>query len=276
MKRLSLPVSSHGALRAWARSAIRAAGDAEYRRVSLLSARYLLYPRHRPSAIEIAGYPFAFPDAPSFLSAYEEIFVDEIYKFRAEVESPFILDLGANCGVSVVYFKLNYPGARVVALEPDALMFSYLERNVATFELGGVELHNAAAWTEDTTLRFIADGADGGRVAGAGEDGMPVRALAIRPFLDVPRIDLLKMDIEGAENSVLPACADLLGRARNVFVEYHSRAAEPQQLHRILTALAEAGFRVMINDVKHHLSPLIPTAAPGEMDLQLNIFAFRD
>ena len=133
-------IVSHGALRACARSLLRLAGEREYRRVSALSLRYLLYPRRRPSSVRIAGRRFEFPDAASFLSAYEEIFVDEIYKFRPTSERPFVLDLGANVGVSVLYFKLNYPAARITAFEPDPAIFEYLSRNVASYGLSEVTL----------------------------------------------------------------------------------------------------------------------------------------
>jgi FkbM family methyltransferase len=268
-------VVSHGALRAYGRSFLRLASEREYRRVSALSIRYLLHPRRRPSSVRIGGRRFVFPDAASFLSAYEEIFVDEIYKFRPESAQPVILDLGANVGVSVLYFKRNYPGARISAFEPDPSIFSYLKRNVATHELADVELHNAAVWTEDCQLHFASDGADGGHLTPASTTGTQVRAYSIRSLLNVPVVDFLKMDIEGAENSVLPACADLLPRVRNIFVEYHSRANAPQQLHSIIDSLAQAGFRLTINSVKHRPTPLLPRTSSEEFDLQLNIFGAR-
>jgi FkbM family methyltransferase len=266
---------SHGALRAYGWGFLRFAREREYRRVSALSLRYLLYPRRRPSSVRLAGRRFVFPDAASFLSAYEEIFVDEIYKFRPTTERPFVLDLGANVGVSVLYFKLNYPGARVVGFEPDPAVFEYLRRNVATYQLKDVTLHNAAVWVEDCQLRFAADGADGGHLAVGAGAGAEVPARSIRGLLDVPCVDFLKMDIEGAENTVLPACADLLPRVRNIFVEYHSRTAEPQRLHSIVDALAGAGFRIAIDSVKHPRTPLLPRESAEEFDLQLNIFGSR-
>ncbi len=265
---------SHGALRVVGRSFLRLARDREYRRLSALSARFFLYPRRRPSSIRIEGRGFAFPDAASFLSAYEEIWVNQAYRFRSSSEHPLILDLGANVGVSVLFFKRLYPRARIVALEPDPEMFGYLRRNVETFELQDVQLRNAAVWTDDARLLFQADGADGGHLASAG-NGIEVEAVALRSLFSEPEIDFLKMDIEGAENIVLPACEDLLPRVRNIFVEYHSRHRDPQQLHRIVNALAGAGFRISIETVKHLPRPLMAGGQHGEFDLQLNIFGAR-
>src|SRR5262245_25261302 len=104
----------HGAVRQSARSLLRLASEKEYRRTSAWSLLYCLFPRKRPSSVKIAGKDFQFPDAASFLSAYEEIFADEIYAFAADSEQPVIVDIGANVGVSVLYFKQRYPGARVL------------------------------------------------------------------------------------------------------------------------------------------------------------------
>jgi FkbM family methyltransferase len=260
-----------------ARSLIRFANEPEYRRVSALSARYLLSPRRKPGRVHIAGGPFEFCDAASFLSAYEEVFADRIYAFRARTDAPLVLDLGANVGVGVVYFKQLYPKARVVAYEPDPQIFACLERNVRSRGLADVELHRAAVWTETTTLSFEADGADGGHVGReTGERSTRVQAESIRTILERhASIDFLKMDIEGAENQVIPACADLLSRADHVFVEYHGRSTAPQRLHEIVDALAAAGFRVTISNIKSRPAPLLGAPPDEPFEQQLNIFGHR-
>lgn len=271
-------IALHGAVRASARSLLRLVSEREYRRVSAMSLRYALYPRRRHGSVNVNGRPFEFPDAASFLSAYEEIFADEIYRFEPKSDSPLILDLGANVGVGVLYFKQLCPAARIIALEPDPKIFSYLKRNVAAHDLTNVELRNEAVWSEETTLTFAPDGADGGRTSSGGSassDDIVVRAQSIRTLLDVPHVDFLKVDIEGAENVVLPACADLLSRVDNIFVEYHSRAGEPQQLHRIVDALTQAGFRISISGAGVGKAPLIPRASSNGFDLQLNVFGSR-
>jgi FkbM family methyltransferase len=264
----------HGAIRTSARSLLRLATEREFRRVSALSLRFALTPRRKPGHVRIDGREFRFPDAASFLSAYEEIFADRIYAFEARSEEPFILDLGANVGLSVLFFKRLYPRARVVALEPDPEVFRYLQENVASLGLEGVTLHNAAVWTEAGELTFAPDGADGGRVNGQG-GGLRVPALGICQLMGERPIDFLKMDIEGAENDVLPAAAHLLPQVRNVFVEYHSPAGQPQRLDRLIDALAGAGFRIALATVKTPGSPFLPRPAQGAFDLQVNVSGFR-
>jgi FkbM family methyltransferase len=218
----------------------------------------------------------AIPDAASFLSAYKEIFVEGIYRFSAEGATPKILDLGANIGLSVLFFKRMHPGARIIALEADPEIFRYLRQNVVGNGYSDVALVNKAAWDEDTMLRFAADGADGGRVAaGADPDIVEVEAVDIREYLKGESFDLIKMDIEGAEECVLPACADYLDGVRHLFVEYHSRADREQCLDRLLAILKEKGYRVHVHSVFCSASPFIEIAMNTGFDLQLNIFGYR-
>ena len=162
----------------------------------------------------------------------------------------------------------------MIALEPDPEAFRYLENNVSTFGLTDVSLHNAAIWTEAADLWFAPNGADGGRLGLPG-NGLRVPAMGICELLADRTVDFLKMDIEGAENDVLPACAHLLHNVRNLFVDYHSPTGEPQRLHRVIDALAAAGFRISLTTIKSPRSPFINRVANGGFDLQVNLSGFR-
>jgi FkbM family methyltransferase len=230
------------------------------------------------------------PDGASFLGMYRDIFVQESYAFRANTPRPFIIDGGANVGVSLLYFKTQYPDCEIAAFEPDPVIFQLLQRNVERMGYDGVELHEKALWSSATTLPFLREGSDGGRVALIAEDRErrfnehcfkawtpppTIRTVRLRDYLD-RRVDLLKLDLEGAEDQVLLDCADKLDRVERVFVEYHSLVSEPQRLHDVLRVLSEAGFRVQI----HQVTPTSPRPFMSlyirwGMDLQLNIFAAR-
>ena len=59
-------------------------------------------------------------------------------------------------------------------------------------------------------------------------------------------VDFLKLDIEGAETTVIKDCADYLGNVDNIFVEYHSFLSEKQTLDELLNILKKTNFRVQI------------------------------
>jgi len=90
-------------------------------------------------------------------------------------------------------------------------------------------------------------------------------------------VDILKMDIEGAEIEVLKDCRESLSNVKNIFVEFHSYMIEPQRLSVVIDVLESAGFRYFVMQPENRVSPLINhfnKSNPG-MDLQLNIFAYR-
>lgn len=262
--------------------ALRLWRDRAYREHMRLQLELAGMPRYRGTCVALQEFDVELVDAASFLSAHYEIFVEQIYRFACDEPSPSILDLGANIGLATLWFKRRYPGARVVALEPDPAIYACLERNVRQNGLTGVELVNKAVWTTDATLRFARDGADGGRVVRAGEEGnalMPatveVEALAIDRLLAGRHIDFIKMDIEGAESAVLPACRDALNDVRWLFVEYHARKGWPSELGSIVRAIESAGFRLHVESAGPRRRPALGAQAGGDFEMQLNLFGWR-
>jgi len=255
----------------WGKSIV----DSGYRNKARHLARIKATPRHQSMITGILGKPLEVVDSASFVWMYGEIFEREIYRFQARTDSPFIVDCGANIGLSVLYFKQLYPQSRIVAFEPDDQIFAVMQKNLEGFGYQDIDLHCRAVWNCATTLRFASDGADGGRVAKAGEThNKEVKTERLRDFLD-QRVDFLKIDIEGAETEVLLDCADRLGNVDNLFLEYHSFDQQPQSLHVLINILNDAGFRLHIHPPITSPQPFLKRDVHAGMDMQLNIFAFR-
>lgn len=247
------------------------------RRLLGLMARHADAPRYQPRRVEADGFTLDVPDALSFVWQYKEIFVDEFYRFATPQPAPVIFDCGVNVGTSVLFFRKNYPNARIVAFEADAGIADFFAKNLAQNGVTGVELVRKAVWTDDGGVDFGSDGADGASVfAPTAKTRAPSLRLRDR-LLAEERIDLLKMDIEGAEAFVLPDCRGALGRVQNIFVEYHAYPDQPQNLGEILEILRESGFRYYLNSAVDRPSPLVNHRYRGNdaMDLQLNIFGYR-
>ena len=249
--------------------------DADYRRQSHHLNQLRRYPRFQPVVTNIFGKPMEVPDAPSFLSTFRQIFEEKIYRFTAKTDQPYILDCGANIGLSVIYFKQLYPRSIIVAFEADKAIFETLQRNVQSFGYENVEVINRAVWNSETDLNFTSDGGDGGRLS-VSEDkpSQIVKTIRLRDYLD-RKIDFLKLDIEGAETAVLEDCADRLSNVECLFVEYHSFDRQPQRFEVLTSVLAHAGFRLHIQAPMPAPQPFIKTYPIMGMDMQLNIFAFR-
>lgn len=130
--------------------------------------------------IDLYGRRFFFHDACSFYVSHKEILAEEIYKFNPTAESPLIIDCGANMGVSVLYFSREYPTARIVAFEPEAEIFSVLQKNIAAYGLTNVEMHQKAVWDRVTELEFTTDRGMGGSVTNAYTNQTPVKVHTVR------------------------------------------------------------------------------------------------
>jgi len=235
-------------------------------------------PRYTPVRTNFLGAEIELVDAASFLSMYDEIFEKQIYNFHASAPRPFIIDGGANVGLSLVYFKQIYPDCRIIAFEPDVSVFHVLQKNIRAFNFSSIELVNKALWSSETVLEFMAEGADAGRMVEIDREAKisKVQTVRLRKYLLTQPVDLLKLDIEGAETEVLEDCCDCLDNVSNVFVEYHSFADRPQTLNIVSDILIKAGFRIHIQPINISPQPFCSRNVYLGMDLQLNIFAFRD
>jgi FkbM family methyltransferase len=251
-----------------------------YRTYCRLESRYRHIPRFQEFRASVHGWDLRVPDSASFLSTYRDLFLEEHYSFPSLRPDPLILDVGANIGLGVLYFKRLYPAARITAFEADPRIFACLAHNVHGNGFSDVELIDKAAWVENTTLTFHSEGGDGGFVGGgSGAGDLQVGAVDLAAHLAGRHIDLLKLDIEGSETRVLPACAPYLSQVERLFVEYHSPARAKQSLDQLVSVLAGAGFRLFMQNVNPRASPFqrpMGSARDDRFDLQLDIFAFRD
>ena len=233
--------------------------------------------RYQEGLVRIKNHDIKYADSASFLFIYEEVFVKEIYNFVSSNKTPYIIDAGANIGLATIYFKTLYPEAEIVSFEPDPYIFNILKYNLDSTGISNVTIHQKALWNKAESLQFYSDGADGGRLDKILEDVkvFNVEAISLRNFLN-REVDLLKIDIEGAELIVLEDCKDLLGNVARIFVEYHSFTNDKQTLDQILILLKGSGFRYFIQQVGvDSQMPFIKINESMKMDNQLNIFAYR-
>ncbi|RYC71949.1 FkbM family methyltransferase [Spirosoma sordidisoli] len=255
----------------------RALQSANGRRLLWLFFRYAGQPRHRLTTIPFLRYRFQVPDPLSFVWQFKEIFADESYRFLTDAAKPVIYDCGANIGTSLAYFRQTYPQARIVAFEADPDIGAVLARNLQTNGINDVEVINKAVWIHEQGLDFGSGEADGASMFS--ETGRRlVPSVRLRDYLlRETRIDMLKIDIEGAETEVLVDCSDALAHIRNLFIEYHAYIGHPQTLGLITRLLENQGFRYYIDSNQSRVRPLVNHRYRGNdlMDLQLNIFAYR-
>lgn len=210
-----------------------------------------------------------------YMHGLEELFLEETYKFNSDIEAPRIIDCGANTGLSVIYFKRLFPKSRISAFEPDSNIFKILQENLHTFGYDDVELINKAVWSENGSINFLASGGVGGRISNdEDEQTIEMPTYRLKDLLN-EEIDFLKIDIEGAEYTVIEDCRDKLDNVKNIFIEYHSEECREQQLEKILKILKDAGFKYYIKEAWNNQPMPYVNQRTNLFDLQLNIFGYR-
>ncbi len=209
----------------------------------------------RGSTLEFRGHRIVVNDPLNVRWICRDVFDNRIYGFESQRTDPRILDCGSNIGMSVIYFKDLYPAATILALEPDPAIFPYLEENVRLNGLDNVQLVQAAVADRMGTMTFFSDAKYGSRLVVDGNSTPPqgwqrfeVPAVRLDSLLDEP-VDFMKMNIEGAETSVLEAAGVALRNVREMIIEYHHLPGLPRTLHKLLAVLAEHGFDYRVHDI---------------------------
>lgn len=184
----------------------------------------------------------------------EEVFLDKVYEpinQRKLRDVRTIIDLGANAGFTIRLWQMLYPGARIVAVEPDSKNLEMCKYNaLENAGLGRLKLVRAcAAGTARSVFLDRSRGAWRFSVSDIGSPGAePLPALTLPQILetcavDAP-IDLLKCDIEGSEEELFADCGAWIGQVKNMVVELH----HPYSSVRFLEDIRRGGAQFNVYD----------------------------
>lgn len=224
-----------------------------------------------------------YSDAPTLISGFEEIFIDEIYKVKKFLNNnPIVIDCGANIGLSAIYFSKKY-NAEVYAFEADPAICELLIKNIENLcsPHGKIRVINKAIWINDEGVDFDIEGGSSGQIHQHGHKlvkrSVRVPSVSLKETIsNFEHIDFLKVDIEGAENQAILDCEGVLNIVDFIFIEWHSISNDPQMLGEILNLLKHECFRYHIKEAFTARSPFVEIEEMCGMDLQLNIFAFKE
>jgi len=165
-----------------------------------------------------------------------------------------IIDAGAHIGASTLYFAARAPHAEIACIEPEAGNRELLTLNVANRNGPLARIFDAALWVRDEPVALgLGKVSVSHKVNSQAKVGARVQGKRVPTILDDlgwDSVDLLKVDVEGAERDLFedPELGTWLPRVGTLLVECHSHkgfGSSPEDLRRILTP---HGFRVVVYD----------------------------
>lgn len=191
--------------------------------------------------------PLAMRTGTTDRTTFEQIFIDEQYDLSLVVSPRLIIDAGANIGYTAAIFAARFPDAAVVAIEPEAENFALLERNTRVYP--NVRRLKCALWPRETRL-IIENPEDDTNAFRVREDPLAAEGIAavtpagVMAAANASEIDLLKLDVEGAEKELFEAadCGFWLLRTHVLMVELHERL-RPGAQRAFEQAMSRHAFR---------------------------------
>ncbi len=221
-----------------------------------LFCRYILavkFSFRKTAPVRVGRFTIPPADFGVLRHLYEELFIERIYALALESDRPVIIDCGSNIGMSVLFFKEEYPQAHIIAFEPDPGNFKHLQSAMSA-NFPDVAIHNVAVSDVPGQMQLYTSSDSQGRITTKSlyrerlEDtalvSESVEVVRLSDYLQ-SSVDLLKIDIEGAEISVLRdlIATGMIGRVSNMIVEFHDiRQGGRQTLSEFLATLEGQGF----------------------------------
>ncbi len=185
----------------------------------------------------------------SDFAVFRQVILEDQYNLPEISEPEYIVDAGANIGLSSAVFLERYPKCRVLAIEPDPQNYAIAQRNLDCYG-PRCQLLPVALWSTSGSVSIqrgqFRDGLDwSSQTVAVCESTHPtVDARTVNSLLEVagfPRIDFLKVDIEGAELQVFgEGDTSFLERTRCCATECH----DSQRTEVYKQTMSQYGFSI--------------------------------
>ena len=180
----------------------------------------------------------------SDLSVFREIFIEEHYAVDLGFTPQTIVDVGANIGLASLYFHRKYPKADIVALEPHPGNAELLKKNIHGKGNKITVIEGGLSSKEGTNIVIENPGAQHWGYRGVDSPHGKIRGFTIPGLITecgLDTIDLLKMDIEGAEFEIFKGNIDWLDKVRGIIIEIHEKV-NPGSTKYIIEQLENKGY----------------------------------
>lgn len=202
-------------------------------------------------SVKYKGFEIWYNNQIEFEVLFDEIFTKQVYHFESKTQNPKIIDCGSHIGLSILYFKMLYPGSSIIAFEPNKESFDILKQNISVNNIQGVQLFNCALSDEEDEILFYKESMS--NLDSCGDSIIPewgkrfgfttekVQCKLLSGYL-TNEIDFLKMDIEGAEIKVLETIKNKLHLVPEIALEYHIYNNESRDNLNVILGLLKDNY----------------------------------
>jgi FkbM family methyltransferase len=193
---------------------------------------------------------------PSGFGNFELIGYEKHYQIKP---GDIVIDGGGFVGLFALFASKKVgPTGRVITYEPDPGQGHLLERNLKLNGVENVTLVRKGLWSCSTKLSFDTRGNASNIDFTGKRDNLLVHKIGVVSVDDeverlrLPRVDLIKMNIEGAEIEAVQGCRRLMQRCPVNFAvaANHYRDGE-QTARRVQQILVQAGYETLIDYPAH-------------------------
>lgn len=178
-------------------------------------------------------FPFFLRVPSSDVPTFDQIFIKNEYDCDFTIMPKTIVDAGANIGLASIYFANKFPDAKIIAIEPEESNLEVLRSNIAPYE--NIILVCGALWHENTKINLVDPGLGKWGFMTQAQDGVDkkygeivheVQGLTVNTIIEeqvIDHIDILKIDIEGAEREVFRDPSSWIEKVDALIIELHER-----------------------------------------------------
>ena len=185
-------------------------------------------------------------------SVFASVFLQNQYNVDIPFEPATILDLGANIGLSALYFAARFPNAQIVGLEPDKENFEIAVRNTEAYK--NIQLINKGVWNKKSFIDIVDANSRKDAfmvVETSSPSAASIEAVSINDIMQQQHwktIDILKIDIEGSEKELFAEnFQSWLPHAKLIFVEVHDHMRKGSS-RSVFAAISEYNFSFDMKD----------------------------
>lgn len=200
----------------------------------------------------------------------EVVVADEyacIDRLLAGQAAPKVLDLGANIGCFALRVLSRIPRATVVSVEAAQDTFDVLRDNRSLNPGCDWTVLNYGVWGDDGPLTIQRRGLAMAHRVIEGEGAETVNGISLASLvqsLGWQRVDLIKIDIEGGEESVVPAAIDVLRATGTLIIEVHTDRIDSKPVLDTLRTVFPHAWQV--NDRSSSKPVYVLSHAPLDLD----------